>query len=117
MLSRRTFLGAVGTGAALTGLANEVRIAMAQGPAESSREQPWLLRTEEVPITGQRTVWDARTGEDVGCRVPYTMARRLERSRLTGQPVRIVLFRLKEGKTFIGGGRLVTEPAWVRVIA
>ena len=115
-IGRRTFLGAVATGAAMAGLAHEAK-AFAAGPADSTRDRPWMLQVREIPITGRGHVWDARTGEDVSGRCPYKLAPRLERSRLTGQPVRVALFRLNAaGKQYLIGNEFASEPAWVRVV-
>ena len=115
-MNRRAFLGALATGGAATGLvANGARFA--SGPVDSSRERPWLVRFSESPITGKSAeIFDARTGENVASRIPYVCATRCERSRVTQRPVRVVLFRLKDGYRFVIGDRLATEPAWLQAI-
>ena len=115
-IGRRTFLGAVATGAAMAALAHEAKV-FAAGPMDSTRERPWVLQVREIPITGRGGVWDLRSGENVSRRVPYALAPRLERSRLTGHPVRVSLFRLDAaGKHYAIGNRIASEPAWVRVV-
>lgn len=115
-MARRTFLGAVATGAAI-GAFVSARTS-ASGPADSTRDRPWHLRASEAPLTSRSTVFDARTGTDVGRDILLACCRRLERSRITGCPVRIVLFRRNAaGQVFVVGDRIATEPAWVQVTA
>ncbi len=116
-MNRRAFLGALWTGGAVTGLAS-CHAGCATGPADSSRERPWVVRFAVTPITGKSSeIVDARTGENVARRLPYVCAARCERSRVTGRPVRVFLFRLKNGQPFLTGGRLATEPAWIRAVS
>ena len=116
-MHRRGFIGALMTGGVIAGLAAEART-FAHGAIDSTRERPWALRTHTTPITGREYVYDARTGEDVSIRVPYAAASRLERSRVTGKPMRIVVFRLDcSGQLLVTGNRVATEPAWVRIIS
>ena len=115
-MNRRAFLGALATGGAVTGLAaNATRYAA--GPADSTRERPWVVRFSATPITGKSAdIVDARTGENVARRIPFVCAARCERSRVTGRPVRVLLFRLKDGRPFVVGRRLATEPAWIQAV-
>lgn len=109
-LKRREFLWASFAGAAAA-------VAGAGEASPRSRVDPWVLRSSEAPVTGRGELCDARTGEPVGRRVPLRCAARLERSRVTGRPVRIALYRLgPDGWPFAVGDRVATEPAWVRVV-
>lgn len=118
-MQRRFFLAALGTGSATAALLAPA-MTSARTPAESTRERPWLLRTDGTqPIPSVRChIFDARTGVDVSHHISYRACHRLERSRLTGQPVRIAVLRVNaDGKHYLVGERLASEPAWVRVIA
>ena len=110
-MNRRAFLGAFVSGAVLlpSGELRRWRYRAANGPTDSRRDRPWVVRFAETPITWRSgDIFDARTGEHIATRLPYVIARRCERSRVTGRPVRVAIFRLKDGHQFLIGGRLAT---------
>ena len=117
-MNRRAFLGALATGGAVTGLAaNSTRFA--SGPADSSRENPWVVRYagRKGTVFARGQLLDVRTGKDVSARFSYHSVYRVERALRSGRPLRLALYSVDaSGNHYVAGGRVAMESAWIKVI-
>lgn len=58
-----------------------------------------------------------RTGADVSGQFPIQVAQRLRRSFETKRPIKVSLYRLRDGHVFVEGGRVAREMKTVRLTA